>query len=590
MKRKNELGFIWVSIIFLLSVSIRTIVGIVYYEAYIYYDELLHIKLSESLFTKGTLIFRGIGKEKEDFLYYLFLLPGFLCKNRVIARNVMIFINSILMSSAIFPVYHLAKRNLKRKIYQLVLCISAIVIPEMCYTGSIVQENLFYPLSLWAVVMIHEYLVDNWSDSRISNLKYPCLLGICAGLLVFTKDVGIIYVFAMVVVLLVDSFIHRDGNGKKSVIRFGITVFSFLFVLLVWELIFHVMINMGENESEFIANLGETVKQAAVEFGRREQVLVIDKVFAVMKQCCSYLLSFIFFTGFLPVLFTISGFSAFSQKDKELIVFVKMVLLGTIVSVCILDINMSNLRIHYRYIFGNSVVFYLFFLKVCENFNIKAIPFLISSCTCSVLYYFISIFPMWNLKNYDSISMRPIWILARPTTYKIFILLLTIFFIIFFLLLIKQKIRRLVPLMVVVVFTFVFGAGVYATVGQYNEIAEIRRNSQFIVADALKMNEYLQENEGMSLLISEEIVSMATFECYFNGGYYLTTLDCVNVENWERGICQVKQTTKLYSIDFSKIRFLISQTPIVEMQKYQVNGILEYYYLYDIGDVRIDRK
>lgn len=76
-------------------------------------------------------------------------------------------INSILVSSGVFPVYLFAKKYHLKTSSTMFCCILYLCSSDLCYSCSFMSENLFLPMALWAILLMMKGL--EYADTAVED-------------------------------------------------------------------------------------------------------------------------------------------------------------------------------------------------------------------------------------------------------------------------------------------------------------------------------------------------------------------------------------------------------------------------------------
>jgi hypothetical protein len=123
---------------------------------WIFSDELHYWEPAKALAYSGSFAIREIpGTGGFGFVYPMLLAPAFLLFDRLPdAYDAVKAINSLLISLTIFPVYLLARRYAGQTLAVAAAGLS-VAIPALTYTGNVMTENAFYPLTaLWLLALV----------------------------------------------------------------------------------------------------------------------------------------------------------------------------------------------------------------------------------------------------------------------------------------------------------------------------------------------------------------------------------------------------------------------------------------------------
>ncbi|MBP5565040.1 MAG: hypothetical protein J6X45_04895, partial [Lachnospiraceae bacterium] len=135
--------------LFLAEVLIRFCFADFSKSAHTYRDELRYLQIAKNIFANGSLSVYGARNDYQKILYSLLLTPTYFIKNSIVRIKVIALINSVLVSSSIFPGYLIIKKlsdNNKKLILISLLLLS--VFSDMCFSLTFMSENLFLPLGM----------------------------------------------------------------------------------------------------------------------------------------------------------------------------------------------------------------------------------------------------------------------------------------------------------------------------------------------------------------------------------------------------------------------------------------------------------
>jgi hypothetical protein len=139
-----------------LSVVIRFLYAVRDPAAWIFPDETVYAELGKALAETGEFSIRdNPGTGGLGVVYPILIAPAYgLFDSVATAHDAVKAINSVLMSLAAAPVYLIARRLVSRNL-ALVAAALSLAIPAMTYTGTVMTENAFYPVTaLWALLLI----------------------------------------------------------------------------------------------------------------------------------------------------------------------------------------------------------------------------------------------------------------------------------------------------------------------------------------------------------------------------------------------------------------------------------------------------
>ncbi len=144
----------WLTGIVVLSVLVRLALARRMVAPWIMVDELLYSELAKSFAEHGRFLVRGEPSEGLGIVYPVLIAPAFrLFASVPDAYTAAKWINSLVMSLAAVPAYFLARRVVSPGL-ALVAALLTVAVPSMVYTGTLMTENIFYPLFLCVALLL----------------------------------------------------------------------------------------------------------------------------------------------------------------------------------------------------------------------------------------------------------------------------------------------------------------------------------------------------------------------------------------------------------------------------------------------------
>lgn len=175
-------------------------------------DEIRYLDLASSLLNEGQLIERGGFSSFQKILYPLSLLPTYLADDPQARVTLIALLNSIYVSSTVFPALLLARRLFTTKVPVIVCLLFTVIMPDMCYSMTFLSECIYLPLVLWLVACCWQAF-----EAR-GRAAYLWCLG--AGLLCYVtylaKEVALGFVLAFVVLMIVRIVRERGDKAMHE--------------------------------------------------------------------------------------------------------------------------------------------------------------------------------------------------------------------------------------------------------------------------------------------------------------------------------------------------------------------------------------
>ena len=198
-------GFLLV-LLYLLSVAMRFALALFFrHGPSVTIDESLYINIAKSLAAGEGIAYRAQPVPYLYILYPLVLAPLYLSPLPFDLYRVVQFLNAVLISSSVFPLYLFAMDFTKNRRKAAAASVLTLLMPDMQMAGFLMTESLIWPLTLWMVFFAHRMITRNHG-----SVLYGCLTGLFTALLFWTKPGAV----AMGLAVLAASLFSSRQQGK----------------------------------------------------------------------------------------------------------------------------------------------------------------------------------------------------------------------------------------------------------------------------------------------------------------------------------------------------------------------------------------
>lgn len=200
----------WLAAIVGLSALLRAVLVRGIPAPFIIVDEILWSEVARGLADAGEPLVRDTPDPGLGIVYPLVIAPAYLAVDGLVdAYAAVKLINSIVMSLAAIPAYFLARRVVGQWL-ALLAAVLALAVPSVAYTGTVMTENVFYPLFLvvaFVLVLVLE---------RPTGLRVALLVGLVA-VAFATRVQAAAFVPAILLAPLVLAAL--EGVGLRDTVR-----------------------------------------------------------------------------------------------------------------------------------------------------------------------------------------------------------------------------------------------------------------------------------------------------------------------------------------------------------------------------------
>ncbi len=173
---------------------------------FIMVDELIYSELGRSLADSGELLVRDVSSPGYGIVYPALISPAYaLFESLTDAYAAVKTLNAFVMSLAAIPGYLLARRVVGTGL-SLLAAVLAVSLPSLVYTGSVMTENVFYPVFL-ACSLLLTLVLERPTPAR------QLALFIAVGVAAATRVQAVVLVPALLTAPLLLALLRREGLG-----------------------------------------------------------------------------------------------------------------------------------------------------------------------------------------------------------------------------------------------------------------------------------------------------------------------------------------------------------------------------------------
>lgn len=367
IKAKREL-FIIITI-FIIATIIRFFISNFSKSMFVYGDELRYYGIARSIFDGKGISLRNASTDFQKIIYSIILSPLFLIKNAAYRVSAIGLINSLIMSSSIFPVWLISKelQLCKKDTYYMMFIV--LLWPDMLFSMTFMSENLYWPLFLWFVFL--------WLMNR---KRQRCLLAIFEGIICYIgymcKEIFLAVFLSYIIIELfyplLEYLIIKKDRSK--------TVRSFfdsksIFVLVTFTgtfIICHIL-----SKLVLFSGMGNSYNQMGIS-----AILSVYNFSYMIYGFLYYIAAILLASMIFPFVYPIINLKKIDKKSCKLFCFLILFLLiasATIAYTITVREDLGKIvpRIHLRYVGPAIILLFVMFFKSIQidneeiNNNIK---------------------------------------------------------------------------------------------------------------------------------------------------------------------------------------------------------------------------
>ncbi len=396
---KKWITYLIFSSIFL--ISIKFLITLLFDYPWIYGDEFIYGYLAKVIYSGKFIILGEIpfASMLVPAGYSYFLSPAYLVgSNMFLVYHSMLFINSILSTLIIFPVFYIMKFFVDKK-WAFATSLIIATLPSMqTYNVTLLSENAFFPFFLLSCAL----LVKTFSINRFNKsfIIYSVLLGFSVVFLITIRAIGIAIFAALLCTILYKIITKRD----KSSLKYALIFIPYIFLIAGGFILYNKRIfTIGYSDSLYL--------EKGLSFFSNVQNLFT--FFRLIGNEINYFIIMSYFIFFVFMIFLLIRLKEikddYTEKLKPFILFS----LFSIIFLILITVThiYQNYEIYTRYVAPGlplvvmlGVIGFQIFIKKRNRRNEKIISFLF---IISVLY-FVLFFPEGPYKVANNLDLR--WI------------------------------------------------------------------------------------------------------------------------------------------------------------------------------------
>ncbi len=323
-----------------------------------YGDELIYYNLARCIFRGEALKVHGVAFSFPSLAYCYYLAPFFCIADGVLRMRVITLANAFLMSLCVIPVWLICRELELKKRYAWFSVILIMLWPDMLTAGTLMTENLYWMLSLFAMYFCIKSIGSKKKTVAAAAAFFCYLSNFCKSVGVC---LGLAYMAYMVIYPCLDRLSGKSRHTFRKFMKDGEWIKPVVFAAVygicyvaVRKLLLHNM-----NDADY------TVETAV--FSSSYQCFYM--VYAVLYYVLGAAMAFMVFPVFYPVL----HYRKISRKTQNAYLYAVILLLGTFLVVVLKitvveDLGKNMPRVHLRYFASMAGLFLpVFFRSVSDT-------------------------------------------------------------------------------------------------------------------------------------------------------------------------------------------------------------------------------
>ncbi len=333
--------------LFFISVIVRTIIAAFPKHILVLYDELIYYSYAENL-ARGRgfpMIYQFLYNHQSRFLYSILISPAFLTHNRILQFRLIALINSLILSSGIFPTYLLAKDVINSKKWGIICGVLFILMPDMVYSISFMADIPMLPLGLWIIYAIYSIFDPHKRSNKVLMIVTYCILQL---VVIWLKKSGIVFCGVLLFMLIAYYIIPSIKKGNVDVKSISLAC---IYVALFGCILIGVFRLTGFDDAikGEVITIWNSIRNSGYEF---------------VKYYCYFGMQIALALAIVPISVSYIYCLRFDEKGKRLLYVISITMLLYTVSINRISFIYRDIgRVHLRYLMFLWMPYIILFCK-----------------------------------------------------------------------------------------------------------------------------------------------------------------------------------------------------------------------------------
>lgn len=326
----------------------------------LYNDELLYYDIARNLWENGSIMVRQLPYFFQKTLYCYLIAPTFAIANATTRTVIIGWVNSFLMSLAVFPASGLIQRLIKDSRLRIFTSLFTVLMPCLAFCSSVMCEVLLYPLTILFFYLL--VLMDENRTKKSFTARF--IPAICAGvilyLLYWNKEICLYFVCGMIFYSLYHIIVAFIPCYKENATA-PVVICQTFTVLLIFFLFYEICQITIFNDLQ--SSYAGVLNSRAIDLTR-----IVETTYFGLYNLNHFIMAF----GVLPLLLPLVLVRNMSHKERGLSLFLYSSLFMCIGSISFLissteDSGSFCARLHLRYAEPMILLFWILFLHLYEG-------------------------------------------------------------------------------------------------------------------------------------------------------------------------------------------------------------------------------
>lgn len=348
--KKINFELLFVISFFAISVIVRFLIGNHIRNIVTIPDEYRYYLIASGIYTGQGLSIHNFPTAYQKILYSFFISPAFSSDNIYLRFSLISLINSLLISSGIFPYYLLIKKILKNQTNIIICTALYILFSDLSYSHTLMSEILFLPLSIWFIYLFYISFIEE-------DKKYyiHITMGIVLYATYLTKEIALVFPIAYFFIILYKLFKKEINLKSEEIKKFLIFITTFIILFIIFKL-------------TLFAGSGNSYDQQSIDVLFKPQ-----RIEFLIYSFFWFIAMFIVTTFILPIILPILNYDKYSKSEKTLYnsLILLLILTSFVISYTISireDLLLQIIRFHGRYV---GYLYLTFLIYFCKSFEIE---------------------------------------------------------------------------------------------------------------------------------------------------------------------------------------------------------------------------
>jgi hypothetical protein len=356
---------IWLGLLWVAAFLSRIAAGSVLRGPYIFPDEFDYWEMARSFVATGHFQLYQLPTPLPTILYPLSISPAFFWHAPLQQYLAVRVISAILITAVVLPTYGFAREVVSERL-ALAAALLVFLNPSGIYAGTVMAENLFFPVSILSLWMAYRTLLrGRWIDALVAGALFS------VGFFVKIQQMFLVVAYAVpVIVWIITELISSKPHNERKTVLHGAFVRTLPGLMFLAMIAFRWTIGRASHQSFAASVFGESYASITGFQGHLDKAWFLASALGLFEVLCIS-------TLFAPMASLFCSLTIWRDlpRNTKLLWWLVMASVGVYILLVARHnaLHDNSWRVHERYVFVVSPLLWIFFFAVYKNLRLRTL-------------------------------------------------------------------------------------------------------------------------------------------------------------------------------------------------------------------------